>query len=124
MILLDTSILIELFRKKDKSNTLFYQIAQEKSELAISSITHYEVGIGNNRLHQDYWESLCENLMVLPFDRICSETATSVYRELKSKNKLIDLADLLIGATSLSHEIPIATLNKKHFERIPGLKIY
>lgn len=124
MILLDSSILIELFRKKDKSKTLFYKIAQDNPELAISSITHYEVGIGNNRLHQEYWDSLCENLIVLPFDRICSETAISVYRVLKSNNKLIDLADLLIGATSLSHEIPIATLNKKHFERIPGLKIY
>ncbi len=29
----------------------------------------------------------------------------------------------LIGATALSHEIPLATLNTKHFERIKGLEI-
>jgi tRNA(fMet)-specific endonuclease VapC len=34
---------------------------------------------------------------------------------------LIDLADLLIGATAKYHNIPLATLNKKHFQRIDGL---
>ena len=37
------------------------------------------------------------------------------------KNKMIDLADIFIGATALANEIPIATLNYKHFERIANL---
>ena len=36
---------------------------------------------------------------------------------------MIDLADILIAATSLSNDIPIATLNLKHFGRIKGLEI-
>jgi tRNA(fMet)-specific endonuclease VapC len=36
---------------------------------------------------------------------------------------MIDLADILIGATALTHDIPLATLNTKHFERIKGLEI-
>lgn len=36
---------------------------------------------------------------------------------------MIDLADILIGATALTHDIPLATLNIKHFERIKGLEI-
>jgi predicted nucleic acid-binding protein len=36
---------------------------------------------------------------------------------------MIDLADILIGATALTHDIPLATLNRKHFERIKGLEI-
>ncbi len=36
---------------------------------------------------------------------------------------MIDLADILIGSTALSHNIPIATLNSKHFERIKNLEI-
>lgn len=35
---------------------------------------------------------------------------------------MIDLADILIGATAPTHNIPIATLNDKHFNRIKGLE--
>jgi len=123
MILLDSSILIELFRKKDKSKTMFFHLSQSYSELSISSISYYEIGIGNREAHFAYWEKLTETIAVLPFDKICSKTAIDIYRDLLSKNKMIDLADLFIGATAVTHSIPIATLNVKHFSRISGLKI-
>ena len=115
MILLDSSILIELFRKQDKSKTLFYKLSQTSDELCISSITHYEIGIGNRKSHSEYWDSLCENLRILPFDKACSNSAISIYLELLKANKMIDLADILIGATAVTYSIPIATLNVKHF---------
>jgi tRNA(fMet)-specific endonuclease VapC len=43
--------------------------------------------------------------------------------DLLKANKMIDLADILIGATAVTYNIPIATLNFKHFDRIEGLKI-
>ena len=124
MILLDSSILIELFRKKDKAKTVFYTLAQTTDDLCISSISYYEIGIGNRNQHRAYWESLCENLKIIPFDRACSNAAISIYFELLKANKMIDLADIMIGATAMAHSVPIATLNIKHFERISGLKIY
>ncbi|MGV8138491.1 MAG: type II toxin-antitoxin system VapC family toxin [Mangrovibacterium sp.] len=47
----------------------------------------------------------------------------AIYLELLKTNKMIDLADILIGATALTHNIPIATLNSNHFNRIKGLEI-
>lgn len=123
MILLDSSVLIELFRRKDKEKTLFYSLAKIYRTLCISSVTYYEVGIGNRKSHAGYWEKLCENLLILPLDKECSENAISIYLDLQKENKLIDLADILIGATALTHDIPIATLNDKHFNRIKGLEI-
>jgi predicted nucleic acid-binding protein len=123
MILLDSSVLIELFRKKDKNKTLFYNLTQVYDDLCISSITYYEIGIGNRKTHFEYWEELTDNLTVIPFDKVCSVSAIEIYLDLLAKNKIIDLADLLIGATALAHTIPIATLNIKHFERIKGLEI-
>lgn len=123
MILLDSSILIELFRKQDKAKTLFYKLSQTSDELCISSITHYEIGIGNRKSHSEYWESFCENLRVIPFDKACSNSAVTIYLELLKANKMIDLADILIGATAVTYSIPIATLNVKHFDRIKGLEI-
>jgi tRNA(fMet)-specific endonuclease VapC len=123
MILLDSSILIELFRKKDKENTLFYSLVKTYKIICISSITYYEVGIGNRKSHSDYWEKLSENLQILPFDKECSDNAITIYLDLLKANKMIDLADILIGATALTHNMPIATLNDKHFNRIKGLEI-
>ncbi|MDP3915400.1 MAG: type II toxin-antitoxin system VapC family toxin [Bacteroidota bacterium] len=123
MILLDSSILIELFRKQDKAKTLFYKLSQTSVKLCISSITHYEIGIGNRKSHDEYWESLSMNLRVIPFDKACSNSAVTIYSELLKANKMIDLADILIGATAITYSIPIATLNVKHFDRIKGLEI-
>lgn len=123
MILLDSSVLIELFRKKNKENTLFYEIAKSEKEFSISTITYYEIGIGNRKTHNKYWAELCENLMIMPFDKTCADNAISIYLDLLKNNKLIDIADILIAATALAHNIPIATLNAKHFERIKSLEI-
>ena len=81
MILLDSSILIELFRKKEKDKTLFYSLAKSNKTLCISSITYYEIGIGNRKLHLDYWEKLNKNLKIIPFDKDCSDNAILIYLE-------------------------------------------
>jgi predicted nucleic acid-binding protein len=54
MILLDSSILIELFRKKNKEKTLFYRLSKTEVNFCISSITNYEIGIGNRKTHTVY----------------------------------------------------------------------
>jgi predicted nucleic acid-binding protein len=124
MILLDSSILIDLFRKKDKKKTFFNYLSKSFDNLSISTITYYEIGIGNRASHFEYWDLLCKNLIILPFDQSCSESAIAIYLDLLKTNKLIDLADILIGATALTHNIPLATLNIKHFERIRGLELH
>jgi predicted nucleic acid-binding protein len=121
MILLDSSVLIYLFRKKDKTKSFFFDLLSEENDFAISAITQYEIGIGNKSSSSEFWNDLYSKLVVLPFDQNCSDVAIDVYANLKKKNQLIDLADQLIGATAKSHRLPIATLNKKHFQRIERL---
>lgn len=123
MILLDSSVLIDYFRKTDKKKTFFYQLAKNNTEFCISSVTHYEIGIGNRKNHFEFWEKLTESIIVIPFDKACSVNAINIYIDLLKSNKMIDLADLLIGATALTYNIPIATLNKKHFARIKNLEL-
>lgn len=123
MILLDSSILIDLFRKKNKAKTRFYDLTTNHTDFCISTITNYEIGIGNKESHYEFWERLKDSLQVLPFDEACSDNAIELYLNLLKKNQMIDLADILIGATAITHKIPIATLNDKHFKRIKGLEI-
>jgi tRNA(fMet)-specific endonuclease VapC len=123
MILLDSSILIELFRKQKKETTAFYKLAQTESDFCISAVSHYEIGLGNKKSYSQFWDELLSNLPVIPFDKACSATAIEIFLNLKKKNKIIDIADIWIAATAKTHNFKIATLNQKHFSRIPGLEI-
>ena len=123
MILLDSSVLIELFRTVDKEKTLFYQLTSIDNDFAISIITHYEIFTGSNDKQDSFWTEFLDTIEILDLDVKASEEAVKIYKQLKKTGKMIDLADILIAATSLSNDIPIATLNLKHFGRIKGLEI-
>jgi predicted nucleic acid-binding protein len=123
MILLDSSILIELFRATNKEKTHFYRLAASESDFAISIITHYEIYIGSNEKQDSFWTDFMDSVVILDFDLQTSKQAVKIYKHLKKTNKLIDLADIFIAATSISYNIPLATLNISHFQRIKELEI-
>jgi predicted nucleic acid-binding protein len=123
MTLLDTSVLIELFRVKDKSKTLFFQLSAEEEIFAVSALTHYETFIGAHIAQTDFWTNFFKQIKIIPFDEQCSYEAVQIYKDLKVQNKLIALPDLLIAATALAHDFSLATLNVKHFERVTRLTI-
>ena len=60
-------------------------------------------------------------LAVVDFTDEMVAKAHEIILDLKRKNCLIDMADLMIAATAVVRKIPLATLNQKHFERIEGL---
>ena len=62
MILLDSSILIELFRTVDKERTQFYKLASNENDFAISIITHYEIFTGSNDAQDSFWKAFLESI--------------------------------------------------------------
>ncbi len=44
--------------------------------------------------------------------------------ELQRRGEAIGDPDLLIAATALDHDLTLLTRNRKHFTRIPNLKLY
>ena len=123
MILLDTSVLIEMFRVKDKMSTFFYRLSIDNNYFAISILTHYEIYRGSNNVQNTFWTNFLKNIKVLPFDLTVSNEAIGIYKLLKTQNQMIDLADLLIAATAIAHNLDLATLNLKHFSKIPNLHL-
>jgi tRNA(fMet)-specific endonuclease VapC len=123
MILLDTSVLIELFRIKNKHKSFFYSLTERENTFSVSSVTQYEILIGSNNLQDKYWNDFFANVIVLPFDSDCSKAAAAIYKELKMKNKIIELSDLVVAATALPNQLPLATLNVRHFERVKEIQL-
>lgn len=123
MILLDSSILIDFFRKKDKTKTTFFRLIDIYQSFAISSVTLYEIGIGAKSDDQKFWDNLFRNFIVLPFDGNAAKTAIKIRSDLKRLKFNLDFADLQIASIAISQDIPLSTLNLKHFEQVPGLKL-
>lgn len=123
LICLDTSILIEYLRKKNKENSFFFKLTQNYQSFAVSVITEFEIFNGCTQDQHPFWESFFQNITVIPFDSLVNYEAVKIYKDLKKKSKLIDIPDLFIGATAKAHHLKLATLNVKHFSRIGGLEI-
>jgi tRNA(fMet)-specific endonuclease VapC len=121
--LLDTSILIDYYRKTNKANSKWVELIEQGYEFAISAITKYELYSGATQSQIIFWDSVLTSISVISFDESCVDTAVQINALLKRKRKQIDLADLFIAATAMTHDLPIATLNNKHFDRIERLII-
>jgi len=121
-ILVDTNILIDYFRKKRKKTTRLYFL-NEQYRLTISTITEFEFLSGFSKLRVDLGNSIIKGFEILPFNSDCSRKAIEIYQELKARNLLIPPMDIFIAATAIVHQLPLATLNTKHFTRISPLEL-
>ena len=123
IIMVDTSILIDFYRKTDKSRSVWLSLVRQGYEFTISTITKYEIYAGATFNQLEYWNQVLERIKVIPFDEEAVMTAVEINAGLKRLRKQIDLADLFIAATAVTQNIPLATLNMKHFDRIERLNV-
>lgn len=123
LICLDSSILIEYFRKKNKSETLFPKLSLRYSGFIIPVAVHFEIFSGSTLQQKVFWDNLFSDFIIIPFTTTISNKAISVLRDLKTQNSIIDFKDLIIASSALNHNFPLATLNEKHFNKIKGLQL-
>ncbi|MGL6226351.1 MAG: type II toxin-antitoxin system VapC family toxin [Thermoguttaceae bacterium] len=124
MILLDTSILIDYYRKRNKQNTRFVSLQTDYSHFLISSISEYEIRVGVVPECQDFWDRFLSTFEIVPLDSRAANTAASVQQFLKRRRMQLGINDLYIAATALCNDVPLATLNIEHFARIPDLLVH
>ncbi|HXS57363.1 MAG TPA: type II toxin-antitoxin system VapC family toxin [Hanamia sp.] len=123
LVLIDTSILIDLFRKTDKNNSALIALVRQGYDYCISAITEYEIYTGAALGQVEFWNNFLQKTEVLPFDKVVAKVAVDINRDLKTKRKQIAIPDLFIAATAIANNLPFATLNRKHFDRIDHLNI-
>ena len=123
--LLDTDTVVNQLRGKAKIKE---NIIEKGS--AISIITFGELLYGAEKstnkensviIINKFISDLQIDILGLNLDimRIYAKTKKS----LEEAGKRLDEFDLLIAATAVFHSLSIATLNLRHFKRIPGLRI-
>ncbi len=123
LICLDTSVLIDYFRKTEKKNSFFFDLTNRYADFSISVITEFEILGGCNDVQKTFWNELFKGFAILPFDQKASQEAVRIFHELKPAGNLIEMPDLFIGAIAKANGLKLATLNEKHFARIKGLEL-
>ncbi len=123
-ILVDTTILINFLRKKNKEKTLLWKLKEMYDNISISAISVFELYAGaiDNKKISDV-QSLLKWFEVIEFDEELGEMAGKFFIALKKRNNIIDYRDLFIGTSAVFYSLEIATLNTSHFENIPNIKI-
>ncbi len=122
MVLLDTNIFIEVFRKNRGIIEIVSRLPS--SEIALSSITQMELYYG--ALNKKELKKIKSHLMAL---NVIPLTSTSCLRAVElvesySKSHGLTIPDALIAATALELNLPLFTLNKKDFIFIKNLILY
>jgi len=122
-MVVDTCIFIDFLRAKDKTTTALFQIP-DSTQIYISSVTLYELLMGAYSPDKvNDIKILTEDLPVLSFNEDVAHKAAEIYHQLRQVNKMIEFRDIFIAATCIVYNLPVKTLNKKHFTRISGLNV-
>jgi len=122
MTILDTNIIIELFKRNVETEELLKNIDEE--EFAISIITSMELYYGAiNKRELNKIKKFLKSFNLLTINEEISKIALDLI-EKYSKSHGLGIPDALIAATSLYYEVPLLTYNKKDFRYIEGLELF
>lgn len=122
-VVVDTDVIIDFFRTREGLLVKLLKLQEkEKIGLFMASVSVFELFGGQSSVGQE--RELLEfvsKLQVVALDTEIAKLAGEINRDSKYSLKLADLA---IGATTITLEAVLATKNKKRFQKIPGLNFF
>jgi predicted nucleic acid-binding protein len=126
-LLIDSSVLVELERRRLRLSALAHLVPD--APIALASITASELLAGAHRadtparrvVREAFVEALLEVVPVLPFDLRTARVHTRLSAQLASVGQPVGAHDLLIAATAIACGYAVLTHNLRDFTRIPGL---
>jgi len=116
-ILLDTSVHIVTWRNPDSQPA-----ALSDSSIFINTITYIEFLQGANKRQKPTAKKFLQSYFHLRLDSDICDTAIALIDK-HSHTDGLRLADALIAATCLVHDLDLLTLNRRHFQKIANLKM-
>ena len=132
-LILDSSVIIAAERKRQTVEQLLTSIGQTfgEIEIAISAVTLTELVHGVARANtteirnarRAFIDELKKHVPVHPVTSNTAEIAGQISGEQAAKGVRLPADDLLIGTSAIEQGYAVATLNVRHFQKIPGLQV-
>jgi tRNA(fMet)-specific endonuclease VapC len=123
LIVADSDVLIDFLAGRGSAAERV-EIELRSDSLGTTAVTRFELLAGaRDRTAQDLVLRLLDAIHTLPLDRPAADRAAEIQRALGRKGGGIGMADSLIAGIVLVHDGILLTRNRKHFERVDGLKL-
>jgi len=127
--LLDTNLVSQLIKAKAEPGVLEWFDEQDEGGLFLSAVTILELrtGIelmpaGKKRTVLEHW--LTRDIRsrfagrILPIEEKIADACGRLLVRSQRAGWRMEAMDALIGATAMAHDMTLATLNRRHFERL------
>lgn len=113
-ILIDTDVLIEYLRDNEKIVRKFTEVYKKEKKLCFSPITRAEIVAGLRKGEEGITTQLFGLMECLKIDEIIGHKAGEYMKAYRASHST-EIADALIAATAHVADVPLWTLNKKHY---------
>jgi tRNA(fMet)-specific endonuclease VapC len=125
-VLIDTSVLVDAERRGEA-----LQDRVGEAERVISVITLSELLHGVQRAdsaarrvrRQAFVEALIAVVEPVHITAQIARVHAEIWARLEAQGNIVGAHDLWIAATAIAHDMPLATTNRREFERVPGLTV-
>lgn len=112
--LLDTTILIDLFRGRQEAIVFLDKLSQEGS-LFVCTIVVAEIFSGVRPEELPKVEEFLEVMNYCPIEYRTAKRAGLYRRDFQRKGITLSISDTLIAATAVEHSLTLVTKNLRHF---------
>lgn len=120
MILLDTDILIDVFRNHPPAVAWINSITTQKPALPGYVVLELFAGC-HDKSDIQFVQKRIKNFAVLWTDLPNANAILNTFASAHLTHSL-GILDALIAATALTHNLPLHTFNQKHFSAVPNLQ--
>ena len=125
--LLDTSWIIEVLAGREKTARQHKNLNLSKvaiSHISIGEVYEVAFNYANPQAHLASFRQFFAPYKILNLNEPIMEKFAEVRARLRRRGEMISDFDILLGATALHYNLTVLTYNKKHFARIPDIKLY
>lgn len=124
-VCVDTDVVVDFLRRREPGVSIYNKY---KNQLSFSTVTAFELLYGakiSSRPDERVLQvrSILEKHGLLTLDLSGAESAAAILADLRTKGKIIEIRDLFNAAICLSRNMPLLTRNKRHYERVAGLRV-
>lgn len=122
LVVVDTDLVIDFLRGNGPGTSLVRELIAGR-RLRITAITAFELRVGADFLARRDDILRLARSRTFPLDPGSALRAGEVAASLRSAGQDIGMADCLQASICLKADLPFATRNRRHFDRIAGLRL-
>lgn len=127
--LLDTNVLIDLYHNEKEVVKMMENFDMAECEICAAVTAEFFQGFyrkKNFEKEKKWYQEVIRTgeMKNLPFDEVAADKYAEIQVAALKKGKPRPFFDLVIAATAIVNGLTLVTSNAKHFENIPGLKVW